>query len=359
MVTELRERGWLYDAEDSDIYMADSCVADSVVVHIGGNGVGSDKEGKAMKVGLIDVDGHGKFPNLALMKISAYHKAKGDEVEWYSAFGGRYDVVYMAKVFGFTEDYGYVIDNAERIVKGGTGYDYSVVLPTDIDRMQPDYSLYPYIDAHTAYGFLTRGCPNKCAWCVVPRKEGVARAYMDVEDIAVGGRHNLVLMDNNILGLKDYAMVQFGKIISKGYRVDFNQGLDARLVDDEVAKNLAKIRWTHHIRLGCDTPRQIAEVERAMELIDGYSEKPKYYSLYTIITKDMNESYERISHFKRYKRVRVQAQPTMELDNPRQVLPQWQKDMARWANRKEFYTTIDFKEFIPRKGFVCSEYFDN
>lgn len=309
------------------------------------------------KIGLIDVDGHGKFPNLALMKISAYHKAEGDEVEWYSTFGGRYDVVYMAKVFGFTEDYGYVIDNADRIVKGGTGYDYSVVLPTEIDRMQPDYAIYPYIDKRTAYGFLTRGCPNKCPWCIVPKKEGGIKPYMDVDEIAVGGRHNLVLMDNNILAIKEYAMEQFDKIIEKGYRVDFNQGLDARLVDDAVAKKLANIRWIRDIRFGCDTPRQIAEVERAMELIDGYSENPKWYFLYTIITKDMNESYERISHFKRHKRVRVQAQPYRELDNPRQVLPQWQKDMARWANRKETYTTIDFKEFIPRKGFKCDSYF--
>ena len=311
-----------------------------------------------MRVGLIDVDGHGKFPNLALMKISAYHKTKGDEVDWYSAFGGWYDVVYMAKVFSFTADYGYVINNAAKVVRGGTGYDYSVVLPEEIDRMQPDYSLYPYIDAHTAYGFLTRGCPNKCPWCVVPRKEGVARAYMDVDEIAVEGRNNLVLMDNNILALREYAMEQLGKIIKGGYRVDFNQGLDARLVDDEIAQKLASIRWIDSIRFGCDTPKQIGEVERAISLIDGYSESPKYYFLYTIITKDMEESYERISHFRLNKRVKVQAQPYRELDNPRQVLPQWQKDMAHWANKKQLYKTIDFKEFVPRKGFVCDEYFN-
>ena len=311
-----------------------------------------------MRVGLIDVDGHGKFPNLALMKISAYHKTKGDEVDWYSAFGGWYDVVYMAKVFSFTADYGYVINNAAKVVKGGTGYDYSVVLPEEIDRMQPDYSLYPYIDAHTAYGFLTRGCPNKCPWCVVPRKEGVARAYMDVDEIAVEGRNNLVLMDNNILALREYAMEQLGKIIKGGYRVDFNQGLDARLVDNEIAQKLASIRWINSIRFGCDTPKQIGEVERAISLIDGYSESPKYYFLYTIITKDMEESYERISHFRLNKRVKVQAQPYRELDNPRQVLPQWQKDMAHWANKKQLYKTIDFKEFVPRKGFVCDEYFN-
>ena len=311
-----------------------------------------------MRVGLIDVDGHGKFPNLALMKISAYHKTKGDEVDWYSAFGGWYDVVYMAKVFSFTADYGYVISNAAKVVKGGTGYDYSVVLPEDIDRMQPDYTIYPKIDKHTAYGFLTRGCPNKCKWCVVPKKEGNIRPYMDVDDIAINSRHNLVLMDNNILAAREYALMQFDKIIKGGYRVDFNQGLDARLVDDEIAQKLASIRWINSIRFGCDTPKQIVEVEKAISLIDSYSVNPKRYFLYTIITKDMYESYERVSHFRGYKRIRVQAQPYRELDNPKQVLPQWQKDMARWANRKEIFTTVDFKDYVPRKGFVCDEYFN-
>lgn len=311
-----------------------------------------------MMIGLIDVDSHSNYPNLALMKISAYHKQMGDNVEWYTPFAEKYDIVYMAKVFTFTNDYMYVVNNADCVVRGGTGYDYRTVLQMQIDRMQPDYTIYPHIGKNTAYGFLTRGCPNRCAWCIVPKKEGGVQPYMDVDDIAIDNRHNLVLMDNNILACKDYAIEQFDKIIANGYRVDFNQGLDARLVDDTIAEKLASMRWIHDIRFGCDTPKQISEVERAMKLIDSYSDSPKWYFLYTIITNDMNESYERISHFRRNTRVRVHAQPYRELDNPRQVLPQWQKDMARWANRKQLYKTIDFKEFIPRKGFQCSDYFN-
>lgn len=310
------------------------------------------------KIGIIDVDGHSNYPNLALMKISAFHKANGDNVEWYTPFAEKYDIVYMAKVFTFTNDYMFVFNNADCVVRGGTGYDYRTVLPTQIDRMQPDYTIYPHIDRHTAYGFLTRGCPNKCKWCVVPKKEGNIYPYMDVDDIAIDNRHNLVLMDNNILAAGDYAMEQFEKIINSRYRVDFNQGLDARLVDDEAAKMLAKMRWISSIRFGCDTPTQIVEVEKAISLIDQYSANPKHYFLYTIITKDMNESYERISHFRRNKRIRVQAQPYRDLDNSKQVLPQWQKDMARWANRKEIFKTVDFKDYVPRKGFICNKYFN-
>ena len=308
------------------------------------------------KIGLVDVDRKGKYPNLALMKISAYHKSVGDIVEWADPMFGEYDIVYKSKIFIFSED-DRRIYNTKQVVVGGTGYDASVVLPKEIDRMRPDYSIYPYVSDKTAYGFLTRGCPNKCKWCIVPIKEGSIQPYMDVEDIAVDGRSDLNLMDNNILAAGDYAVRQFEKIIDNRFRADFNQGLDARLVDDRFAKLLANMRWLFKIRFGCDTPKQVCEVERAMELIDSYSAKPKWYFLYTIITNDMQESYERISHFRAHRRVLVQAQPWRDLKNARQVIPQWQKDMARWADRKEIYSTCDFKDYIPRKNFICNQYF--
>lgn len=306
-----------------------------------------------MNIGLIAVDSD--YPNLALMKISSYHKMGGDMVEWYTPFE-EYDVVYMSKIFGFTPDYGQVIANARAIVKGGTGYDIHSMLPEDMEFVAPDYSIYPSIDKRTAYGFLTRGCPNKCKWCVVPRKEGNIKPYMDVDDIAIGGRTNLILMDNNVLAC-DYGMEQIEKIISKKYRVDFNQAIDARLVTEEKAKILAKVKWIEVIRMGCDTPKQIGECERAMQMIDEYRGKPMQYLMYTMIGDDMEEAYNRLSHFWTMKKVRVVAQPFRDIDNPRQIVPQWQKDMARWAMRRELYTTCDFKDFEPRKGFRCGEYF--
>ena len=306
-----------------------------------------------MKIGLIAVDS--QYPNLALMKISAWHKMNGDSVEWYTPFE-QYDILYMSKIFNFTPDYGQWITNARHIRKGGTGYDIHSMLPEEMEFVVPDYSIYPSIDHKTAYGFLTRGCPNKCKWCVVPKKEGNIRPYMDVDDIAIGGRTNLVLMDNNILAC-DYGIDQIRKIIDKRYRVDFNQALDARLVTDDVAKLLAKVRWIDVIRFGCDTPKQIVECERAMKLIDEYGGKPAQYLMYTMIDKDIDEAYNRLSHFKKYKNVRVVAQPFRDIDNPSQIIPQWQKDMARWAMRRELYAKCDFKDFEPRKGFKCGEYF--
>ena len=243
-----------------------------------------------MKVGIIDVDGHANkkkwgatiYPNLALCKIASYHRSKGDEVEWYDGlFGGEYDLVYMAKVFSFSPDYSEYI-NAREIIKGGSGYDIHSELPQEIDDCQPDYSIYPHVPNDVSYGFLTRGCPNKCFWCVVPTKEGAIRPYWDIDKVA-NGRRKVVLMDNNFLAAGDYAHEQLDKIISKGYYIDFNQANDARLMTEEFARKFAKVKWLHgRIRFGCDTTAQIAHCERAIEMINSYGFKGEYF-LYTMI----------------------------------------------------------------------------
>ena len=306
-----------------------------------------------MNIGILAVDSN--YPNLALMKISSYHKARGDNVEWYNPLCS-YDKVYIAKVFSFTPDYGYYI-NADQVEKGGTGYDIKKVLLPEIDRMIPDYDLYN-VDKNLAYGFLTRGCPNHCKWCVVPKKEGNIATYMDIEEIAVNGRKNIILMDNNILA-SDYGLQQIEKIISMGVRVDFNQGLDARLVTDDIARLLARVKWIKRIRFGCDTPGQIAECERATALIDKYGYKGEYF-FYCILLKDFKEAFERVNHWKKKGgRFLPHCQPYRDLNNPRQIIPQWQKDLAGWADKKWIFRSCEFKDFITRKGFVCSEYFDN
>lgn len=327
-----------------------------------------------MKIGLVDIDGHAKkkkwgatiYPNLALCKISRYHKEQGDVVEWAIPFL-HYDIVYMSKVFNFSPDDTTIYD-ADRIIRGGTGYDIYSKLPEEIDRMQPDYSIYPHIPKDYAYGFLTRGCPNKCPWCVVPRKEGKIRPYMDVDEIAIEGRNKLVLMDNNILAAGDYAKEQLQKIIDRGYKVDFNQALDARLVTDEYAQMLAKIRFLDkgRIRFGCDTPGQIKHCERAMEMINSYGFKGEYF-LYTMLNGDFNECYSRIEYWwdrlqsfresHQGRPVYAYAQPYRDPDNPNNPVPQWQKDMAGWVNKRAIFSTTSFMEFKPRKGFKCIEYF--
>lgn len=309
-----------------------------------------------MNIGLIDVDGH-NFPNLALMKLSAYHKSNGDDVEWWW-MGGRYDIVYMSKVFTHTPDFLYAIANADSVIKGGTGYDIFSKLPDDVDCLQPDYSIYPWIDKKTAYGFLTRGCPNKCHWCVVPKKEGLIRPYMDVDEIAIEGRNRLILMDNNIVAC-DYGIGQIEKIVERKYRVDFNQAIDARLITDDVARLLSKVKWLGgYVRFGCDTHAQIKYCENVIEKMISYGYKGSFM-LYTMLHGDIEECYERVSRWREIygSRVACQSQPVLDFTKKVQNIPQWQKDMARWSNQHTAYAICDFKDFEPRKGFVCKEYF--
>lgn len=204
-----------------------------------------------MKIGLIDVDGH-NFPNIPLMKLSAFHKMCGSTVEWYEPmFSGHMDVVYMSKVFSFTDDYQYHID-AGRIYKGGTGYAISVnggvetfdskkdvPLPNTIEHMMPDYELYGIKD--TAYGFLTRGCPRGCAFCHVKAKEGWNACKVADLNEFWNGQKNIVLCDPNILACKVWRDL-FDQLQDSKAWVDFNQGLDIRMMDDEKAKALSRIK---------------------------------------------------------------------------------------------------------------------
>lgn len=203
-----------------------------------------------MRIGLIDVDGH-NFPNIPLMKISAYHKAHGDSVEWYQPmFSGHMDKVYMSKVFSFTPDYEYYVD-ADVIEKGGSGYAISLQngvevfdkakdksLPDDIEHIYPDYSLYPELTRDTAYGFLTRGCSRGCSFCHVQVKEGIiSHKVADLSEFW-NGQKNIILCDPNILACKDHIEL-LEQLRDSGAKVNFNQGLDIRLIND---RNLELIR---------------------------------------------------------------------------------------------------------------------
>lgn len=309
-----------------------------------------------MKIGLIDVDGH-NFPNLALMKISRYWKTQGADVQWYTPFD-NYDKVYMSKVFTFTNDYDYCITNADEVERGGTGYkDYEKVLPAYIDRLQPDYTIYSHIvDNKSAYGFLTRGCIRHCKWCIVPRKEGMLKPYMDIEEIAIDGRNKVTLMDNNILA-SDYGIGQIEKIVRLELRVDFNQDMDCRLVTDDIAALLTKVRWQEYIRFACDTSAQLPHLFRACELLKKHGYTGRVF-MNVLLNEDKTECLERINAIRNYKELTLRpfAQPYIDFEGRRQP-PQWQKDMARWCNRKEIFDSTDFVDFSPRKGFQCKEYF--
>lgn len=189
-------------------------------------------------VGLIDVDGH-NYPNLALMKISAWHKANGDNVEWWNGLK-HYDIVYQSKVFDemYSQDNEFVV-MADEVIKGGTGYGLDNKLDEEIEHIMPDYSLYGIAD--TAYGFLTRGCPRSCPFCIVSAKEGRKSHHVANIEEFHRGQKNIDILDPNILACKEHEDLLM-QLVDCGAWVNFSQGLDARLLTKESIELIDRIK---------------------------------------------------------------------------------------------------------------------
>jgi hypothetical protein len=288
-----------------------------------------------MKIGILDIDGH-NFPNLALMKISSYHKSCGNTVEWVNHFE-HYDFVYKSKIFTFTpHDYFHI--DADSIFVGGTGYDYRITLDPNIEHIEPDYSIYPKFTA--AYGFLTRGCPNKCSWCVVPNKEGQIKPYSDIEEFLCG-RKSAILMDNNVLS-HEWGLQQIEKIIRLGIKVDFNQGLDARLINDDIAQLLSKVKWLKPLRMACDTVVQMPYIENATKLLRKYGTTPSNYFVYVLV-KDIPDALTRVN-FLRDLGLDPFAQPYIDFSGKNKVTKE-QKQFARWVNHKAIFKSVKYENY--------------
>ena len=295
-----------------------------------------------LKIGLLDIDGH-NFPNFALMKIASYHKNKGDSVTWYDTFQGKFDIVYKSKVFTFTPDYGYFI-NSDKVISGGTGYDVSAKLSEEIDRCFPDYSIYPtsdWYDGKTAYGFLTRGCIRNCSWCVVPKKEGAIRPYADIEGV-LQDKKRAVLMDNNVLAC-DYGIKQIEKIVNLGCRVDFNQGLDCRLVTDDIAHLLSRVKWIECIRFSCDTIENLEPLLKTIERINKHGIKNWRIFVYLLV-RDVREA-NKIADVLKKIGVSPYAQPYRDFEN--KVIPTVeQKEFANYVNKKSVFKSTTVKSIL-------------
>ena len=260
-----------------------------------------------MKIGLIDVDGH-NFPNIPLMKISAWHKAKGDTVEWYEPmFSGHCDKVYMSKVFSFTPDYEYCVD-ADEIVRGGRGYAITVIdgkevydkskdipLDPEIEHTFPDYSIYGITD--TAYGFLTRGCPRGCSFCIVAPKEGkCAKKVANLSEFW-NGQKNIELCDPNLFACADWKDLCEQLIASKA-NVNFNQGVDIRMMTPEKIETLKRIK-VKMIHFAWDRYEDKEIITKKLDMwteIMGYKFNRGHVQCYTLCGFDttMEQNLERI-----------------------------------------------------------------
>lgn len=310
-----------------------------------------------MKIGLIDVDSH-NFPNLALMKISAWHKAKGDDVEWCIPLN-HYDIVYTSKVFGdeYTQKDQTVLQ-ADKVIEGGTGFAISVVdgkeeytktndtdLPYEIEHIYPDYSLYPKYTKDTAYGFLTRGCPNNCGFCLVSKKEGrVSHKVADLTEFW-NGQKNIVLLDPNIMACRDH-MGLLQQLVESGACVEFNQGIDARFINSENIQLLSKIKMKicHFAFDFMQNEKQIiAGLELAKEHLP-LNERSSVVYMLTNYDTSIKEDLYRVKLLKE-----VGYSPDVRIYR-KAALPKRHilRDLQRWCNNRFVFRSCNFFDYVPR-----------
>lgn len=315
-----------------------------------------------MRIALIDVDGH-NFPNLPLMKLSAWHKQQGDTVEWYEplfhSMGEPFDKVYMSKVFSdeYTPDYQYYV-NSKEVIKGGTGYCISVVdgkevfdesknfdLPYEVEHIYPDYDLYPQYTKNTAYGFLTRGCCNNCSFCIVSKKEGLCSHK--VADLSEFWREqkNIKLLDPNLLACKDH-MDLLQQLADSGAKVDFTQGLDARFINErnvEILKQI-NISMLHFAFDFMKNEERIVEgLKIAKEALE-ISERNAIVYMLTNYDTTIEQDLYRIEKIKE-----VGFQPDVRIYR-KESLPDRHilRDLQRWCNNRFLYHSCDFMDYAPR-----------
>ena len=308
-----------------------------------------------MNIGLYDVDSH-NFPNLALMKISAWHKAHGDNVEFVFPFK-HYDKIYVSKVFG--DEYSQMSDyclQADEIVYGGTGFAITIEngkeayhkdrdpnLSDEIEHIYPDYSLYPTCTKGKAYGFLTRGCCHDCDFCIVSKKEGMcSKKVADLSEFW-RGQKEIVLLDANILACKE-RLELLQQLADSGAWVDFTQGLDARFITVEVAQALSLIK-KKVLHFAFDFMKNEKAVMRGLHIYRNSCEPNNKDSVYILTNFDTTIDQD----LYRVKKVQeVGLLPDIRIYR-KSSAPRILRDLQRWCNNRRLYHSCDFMDYVPRK----------
>ena len=293
-----------------------------------------------MRIGLCDIDSH-NCPNLCLMKLSAYHKARGDHVEWWRP-EGQYDRVYKSRVF--TDTYSkdtITVTNAGEVVCGGTGYGLGPNLPDEVEHTYPDYSIYPQFSG-IAYGFLSRGCPRNCGFCLVSDKEG--RRSIQVADLAEfwNGQKEVKLLDANLLACPDHEKLILQLAESRAY-VDFSQGLDIRLITPDNVALLNRVR-TKTVHFAWDNPDMdlTPYFRRFLELTAIKNvRKRKVYVLTNYGSTHEQDLY-------RVETLRDMGYDPYVMVYDRPSAPPITRQLQRWVNNKRiFHTVPNFADYIP------------
>ncbi len=280
-----------------------------------------------MKIGLIDVDSH-NFPNLALMKISSYHKRNGDSVEM--ATLGHYDKLYVSKLFNFSDLNLNTLVTADETIIGGSGYDLNINLPPEIEICDPDYSIYPMYDF--SLQFYSRGCIRNCSFCIVRQKEGYIKT---VKPMALNPNGNRIeVLDNNFFANPEW-MFAVNDLIRTKQTVNLH-GVDVRLMNEEQAYWLNKLKHHKQIHIAWDFPN--------LDLTPKIKEMTKYIKPYKIMC------YVLIGYNSTPEQDLYRVEKLRELGVDPFVMPynksdKYQKKFARWVNHKAIFKTVKWSEY--------------
>jgi len=215
-----------------------------------------------MRILLVDVDS--KIPNLALMKLSAWHKAHGDEIGFNVPAPDRiYASVILPKNKHLVDGLRMMHPGAE-VICGGTGYDIKAVLPPEVEAMKPDYDLYPGMNY--SMGFITRGCIRHCYFCFVPKKEGRLVRAQHPREFHDDRFKEILVMDNNWLADREWFMETSQWIIDKGLLLH-EGGMDARLIDRDLAHQIKKFKMGGKLHIAWDFEKDGEEVLRGISAL--------------------------------------------------------------------------------------------
>lgn len=303
-----------------------------------------------MKLGLLDVDGHGGFPNLALMKIARYFKNCKREIEWAMPLFEKYDTIFASKIFTFSPEPNWNEYNFRGLEKGGTGYDIKKVLHPLIDEVRnPDYSIYP--NCNYSIQFYSRGCIRKCGFCLVNEKEGHIRA---VEPMDLNPKGEWIeVLDNNFFANPDWEWA-VKDLKSKDIPVKFH-GVDVRIMTEEHAYWLNQLKLRNQIHIAWDLPQ--------LDLRPNIREMLKYISpdkivCYVLVgfNSTREQDYERLRTLKDFG-IAPFVQPYRDFQNKRKP-SRYELDIARWANKRQLFRSMDFMDYSQRVGEYGRDYFD-
>ena len=297
-----------------------------------------------MRVLLINVDS--KIPNLALMKISAYHKQRGDIVGFDITEPDR---VYISCIFtknaararGIATYY----QNAD-IYLGGSGVDIDGRLPDDVERMRPDYSIYPRIDY--SLGYTTRGCIRKCPFCIVPRKEGRLTRWQHISEFHDPKHKKIIVLDNNVYADADWFFINTDYVIENNLSFNAVQGMDIRILNEEIAARLNKIKWCGDLHFAFDNVRDEPKIIRGIEMLTAAGINPRKLIFYVLTGYDSTFE-EDVYRVNLLRSLNTNAF-IMQYTSNRQT-----RDLANYVNRRWLYWAIPWEQYSRKTEYALKK----